>query len=78
VEQELIASEVFGCRMFSRTNMNAIILDTKAISAEEETFYLLVWDFQVNRGMSQFNLRYPGQMNEQETGIFFCGEEEGE
>jgi hypothetical protein len=25
---ELIASEVFGCRMFSRANMNDIILDT--------------------------------------------------
>ena len=58
MEPELIASEVFGRRMFSRANMNDKILDTEAISAEEEIFYLLVWDFQANRGMSQFNLGY--------------------
>jgi hypothetical protein len=69
VEPELIANEVFGRRMFLRANMNDIIVDAKAISTEEEIFYLLVWDFQANR-----------EMNEQarETGSFlFRGEEEG-
>jgi hypothetical protein len=49
VEPELIASEVFGRRMFSRANMNDIIVDAEPISTEEEIFYLLVWDFQANR-----------------------------
>ena len=47
MEPGLIASEVFGRRMFSRVNMNE---DTKAILAEEEIFYLLVWDFQATEG----------------------------
>ena len=58
MEPELIASEVFGRRMFSRENMNNIIVDAEAISAEEEIFYLLVWVFRANRDMSRFNLGY--------------------
>ena len=58
MEPELIANEVFGRRMFSRANMNYIIVDAEAISTEEEIFYLLVWDFQANREMSRFNLGY--------------------
>jgi hypothetical protein len=38
--------------------MNDIMVDAEAISAEEDMFYLLVWDFQANREMSRFNLGY--------------------